>query len=426
MDWPIIILIILVILVIVIAMMYAAAINHAGPKYGSASPKSKDVQGLIKFLQKESMDIIQSQLMDHITSKNPCDKPLGSGMMGKVSISGMGGNVIMKLGNERVIIPVVVKRSTPQASTVFSSTIINDKLYIYSFMDITAEAIILSAVRELWYKKKSPHIPLMITYGTCDGLSVDTIVTELQGMSADVTFKINYVNQLPYWRKVTEVPDAVTNRLTTMNQLIQYMDMTKVDGYVTLPNGHKCDINKLIDQFIISYVHTHKVLFEAGISLKDMHMDNIFIHWLNKSSWLGDKYIGDVKKICYRVGNKHLEIDTFGLILKIGDIGASIYKPRKDIYVLGQCGNVELSADIVDSMFTPADCWVFIYSLIKHLPVSMVSESVAWKFMNEAPYREFTWNAPISMADKLLSPDEILMKFTEYMVDKPTAGALVI
>ena len=72
------------------------------------------------------------------------------------------------------------------------------------------------------------------------------------------------------------------------------------DGSVILPNGIKCDnISELYDYICISYLATFHLLTENKIYPKDMIPSNIFIHWLNDTSYYNNQNIKDCKYIIY-------------------------------------------------------------------------------------------------------------------------------
>ena len=61
-----------------------------------------------------------------------------------------------------------------------------------------------------------------------------------------------------------------------------------------------------------------------------MHNENIFIHWLNDNYYLDDINIKNTKYIYYKFKNKIIKI--FRFLLKIGDVGYFIVKPKLNIF----------------------------------------------------------------------------------------------
>ena len=82
---------------------------------------------------------------------------------------------------------IVIKKANEEGN--FYIKTINKKLYIYGYLNITLEAIILSYFNELWHKKISPHLPFMIGYSSCgskNNVFVDKIITERHGLSKNI------------------------------------------------------------------------------------------------------------------------------------------------------------------------------------------------------------------------------------------------
>ena len=74
------------------------------------------------------------------------------------------------------------------------------------------------------------------------------------------------------------------SNLNTMLDLFDYINITKNKDIVVFPNGKKCDnIPELFDFLCISYLITHSLLCKYGIFPSDMHVNNIFIYWLNEN-----------------------------------------------------------------------------------------------------------------------------------------------
>ena len=48
------------------------------------------------------------------------------------------------------------------------------------------------------------------------------------------------------------------------------------------------------------------LLQNHNIFVSDMHCSNIFIHWLNDESYLGNEKIGNIENIIYKIGKKSI------------------------------------------------------------------------------------------------------------------------
>ena len=377
---------------------------------------------IIEYLKTASIDDIYKNLLAKLSKSDICETIIGEGAMGVVRTPKVGAERAITVGKKNIILPVVIKSSKTDPDSIFRQH--HDKrLYIYSYRDITAEAIMLLAVRKLWEEKRSPHLPLILDYGTCNSETVNEIVIERQGLSTPFTYEINWIDELPFWRPVSTLRTSITNSMATLGELLQYIAMGSKQ--CKLPNGVTCDVTTLLDYITISYLHTHDLLFSNGIMLQDMHPDNLFIHWLGESSHMGDRGIGGVEKIYYRVGKEYLGIETYGLLLKIGDIGASIYKPRKDIFVFGQCGNIEIASSIVDKIFfAQHTCAKFLKMLTDVVPFDFRKDMVSWNILTHYPYSTYDWTLPAGI--KLLTPSELLSKYTKYFVPRPNENDKII
>jgi hypothetical protein len=67
----------------------------------------------------------------------------------------------------------------------------------------------------------------------------------------------------------------------------------------------------------------------------DIHEGNIFIHWLNDTSYYNNENIKDCKNIIYKVKNKYYKIKTFGFLIIFGDTGCFFLEARKDVIIVG-------------------------------------------------------------------------------------------
>jgi hypothetical protein len=293
-------------------------------------------------------------------------------------------------------------------------------LFIYSYLNINSEAIILAATNELWYKGISPHLPLMIGYSMCESnKNIDNIVTERHGLDKKVKIDMRDRIQRPIQRTIMSFFES---NLATLGNLFRFIDLTQKNYKTVLPNNITCDIIKLIDYLTISYLHTHHILYKNNITMMDMHPDNVFIHWLNNKSYMSDKNISKTKYIVYKLSNKkYIKIQTFGLLLKVGDIGASIYQPKKNIYVLGACGNIKKCPELVKIILQQNYvCYKFMIWMLAPLPLFIKQKTTAWKILSNHPYDKTSWEPDKKEIIKdMLTPIEMLYQFTDYIVKQP-------
>ena len=252
---------------------------------------------IVKFIQKSSLTKIKRSLPDVLQKiSSHCDEIIGKGYMGEVKVSGVGSTIKIKIKNKIIEMPVVIKKSNFTGETHID--LIKGKLYISSTNDLTAEAIILYFISKLWYRKITPHILFMLGFGKCNPDNpqtyVDQIITEKQGLD----HKIEIDNSgFVFLHAINFVPPVVETYMVTLWDLFRYM-ITYQDKHnmVMLPNKQKGNVIEILDGILISFLHTAYVLWnEYKLTLTDQHLNNIFIHWLNKDSYLGDENISQIK-----------------------------------------------------------------------------------------------------------------------------------
>lgn len=374
-----------------------------------------------KLLEEGSHKDIKEKLLTLLSMTKYCNKKIGEGQMGSVHISSVGNTMEIETNNKKITVPVVVKEANVNdEKSIFEIKDIGKDLLIYSYINLNVEAILLDVVNELWYDKISPNLPLMIGYSMCDNKkNINKIITERHGLSVDVKFnEKNGFNELPMW--IEYKPIKPTN-LATLQNLLNYVNENGNKDEIKLPNNEICSIIELFDYLTISYLHVEKILKENKITLLDMHFGNIFIHWLNDDSYLGDTNIGKTKEIYYKHHNKYIKIKTFGLCLKIGDIGASIYHPQNDVYVVGQCATESKCIDIAKIKFKDTEPFRFMKTLSSETPYIISNKLVVNKILSDYPYNEMPMFKSIKSyksINDLLPSDKLLDYFDKYMVDK--------
>jgi hypothetical protein len=394
-------------------------------KLKRSSVKTKEMD-LINFIKKSSLQKIKKELVGKITNNDTCDKFLGRGMMGSVKLSKIGNTHEVILDNKKVNIPVVIKDAND--NNELDINIIKGDLFISTYINITGEAIILTYIYDIWKKGINPHLPLLIGYSKCnkDGRSpVDRIITERHGLPNEITVKIPGIYDAPMWMgpndNVNKKNPTYKTSLATMGQLYEYIYMNQTGDNIVLPNNEKCNITELLDYIAISYLVTHDLLEKNNMSLSDMHSDNIFLHWLNADSYMGDKNISNTKYIYYKYKNKYLKIKTFGFILKIGDVGTFIIKPKPNVYICGHVSQIKENFDLVKETCKRESCHVFIAIMAISLPHSIVKKTVTYQIMTSYPYDELKWYALYTKhKNAFLPPTKLLAYYSKYLVNKAT------
>ena len=150
-----------------------------------------------------------------------------------------------------------------------------------------------------------------------------------------------------------------------------------------------------------------------------MDPSNIFIHWLNDTSYYNNENIKDCKNIIYKVNNKYYKIKTFGFVIVLGDAGCFLLQAKKDVIIVGYenyfetkekmlCNYTKNNIDIIRNhdMITPNE---FI-------------KSIAYKILNSEPYNLYPryshWGENITK--KLSTPELLDFYYKKYGIDKYT------
>ena len=390
---------------------------------------NKSINNIIKFIKDAPIETIQLELSKKLfDNETYCDQPTAEGMIGEVIISAVGKTMNVNINKTTILMPVVIKKAHTYVGT-FDMKIIDNILYVYSYRDLTGEALILIYITDLWQQGLSPHLPFMIGYGTCGSdnkVIVNKIITERQGLEKKIKININRLDSEPLiYPKPNYDPNDhnYKTNFATLDDLLEYILMHEKNGTILLPNNISCDVAKLCDYLVISYLHTYTILAKHGITLLDMHTSNIFIHWLNENSYMGEKNINKVRNIIYDLGTGiYLKIETYGLVLKIGDVGASIVHPKDDVYLIGHGVDLEKTHHIVKYLTTYPSLAVYFLCYFKILlPYSIYQKTIISNILSQHPYSELVLvldTVSFELLDKMEQPIDILKKFTKYFTDE--------
>lgn len=377
------------------------------------------VNEIINFISKSDKKTIKNKLLDIIEYHKFCPTVLGQGAFGKAYIP-ESKNIEVNIDNKKVNLPIVVKEViTSEYKDVnkpdINFDIIGNNLYIIgNFNGITTEAIILMYIKQLC--SKTVHLPLILGYGTClEKTKINKIITTRLGLDkeieVDLTGKV-YGNK----KKITH-----KSFITTLEDLYNFIYYSKnKDGSVILPNGIKCDnISELYDYICISYLATFHLLTENKIYPKDMIPSNIFIHWLNDTSYYNNQNIKDCKYIIYNINNKYFKIKTFGFVIVLGDTGCFLLEAKKDVFIIGYENFFETKEKMLRNATKDNIDIIRNHDMIT--PNEFI-KSIAYKILNSEPYNLYPkyshWGENIT---KSLSTSELLdFYYKKYGIDKYT------
>lgn len=302
---------------------------------------------LYDLLTKGSLEQIQKDIGKMIQEIGfYCNKVIGEGAFGKVSIPLVPPIISVRIGTEYVPLKIVVKESKNPNANFFVDIIQtsdkskkNSKLILNGDLSLTTEALILFMLSTHWYRGMNIHMPYMIGFGACDKHKtyiVTSILTERQGLESYV--------QLDRSDRPGNLPDMLfrpldkTSNMATVGDLIIYCHLHHDEELnCVLPNDQKIYVPELIDSLVIFILHTFDYLWNHfKMTMTDQHLGNIFVHWLNSGSRCGTHKIGKTKHICYEIAkDKFIKVKTNGIIFKIGDTGTCIMNPQKDVFIVG-------------------------------------------------------------------------------------------
>lgn len=379
------------------------------------------VKEIITFISKSDKNTIKNKLHNILEYHKFCPTVLGQGAFGKAYIP-ESKNIEVNIDNQKVYLPIVVKEAITSEDKDIDKPDINidifdNKLYIVgNFNGITAEAIILMFIKRLY--KKTVHLPLILGYGTClEKTKINKIITTRLGLDKEIEVDLT--------GKVYGKNKKHKSYITTLGDLYNYIYYSKKkDGSVILPNGIKCDnISELYDYICISYLATYHLLTENKIYPQDMHNGNIFIHWLNDTSYYNNENIKDCKNIIYKVKNKYYKIKTFGFVIVLGDCGMFLVEARKDVFIRGfGYGDKEMKNPHKNMMRDAIKDNIDIIRNHDMITPNEFIKSIAYKILYSEPYNLYLkyshWGENITK--NLSTPELLNFYYKKYGVDKYT------
>jgi hypothetical protein len=391
------------------------------------------VKKFYDIIKKSDTKTIKEEFMNFLYQYTYyCDEYLGEGFFGRVSTPNFGPTVDVLIGDSYMTLPTAVKQ-LKHLDGKFNIYEQDDKLYMVSEKTLTSEMIMLYMISKLWYDERTPHLPFLLGVDSCGGGDsglISKIVIERHGI-------ITWFNQIkkptilrdrfktPYWL----TRQNHLSNMATLDDLFLFCVLNREsETKITLPNDKTVHVPDLLDYLFISYLHTAHILYkDLHLILSDQFTKNIFVHWLGKFSQMGKTNIGDVKNIYYQIGkDKYIKCETYGILLKLGDLGTCVMKPRDNVYVIGDVYNQD--KHIKD--FKKYDSYVASYTEMfmnivgGTFPPEILTKTRVWKLYQKAPFNTITdLGAPIDIALptelEVLNADE----FKDMMVNKVSKDA---
>ena len=373
------------------------------------------MNNIINFINRSNLEEIKNNLLNILFNNKYCNKILGSGISGIVFEQKTNKYIKIKSSLNNKIKIYIVKKYNKNINNNIIFDIQKDQLYMYG-ISLLFDILILIYIRILWNEKKSIHLPLMLGYSICsDNYDDIEIILEKNGLKKDIKIKLN--------KDVIYYNNKYKNRIITLQDLLEYIyifydDKTKK---IKVPNNIECDITLLIDYITISIIHTYNVLFKNNIYVRDMHFNNIFIYWLNKNSYLDDINLKDIKYVYYKNKNNIIKIETFGLIIKIGDVGHFFMKPRKDIIIYSNLSDISYINLYNHNFINGNGIISFINFLQDNLPYNLIKNTIIIDiYKNIYPYNEFSFSFYYKneLFNNLITYEDLLDKFNKYNVNQ--------
>lgn len=364
---------------------------------------------IVNFINNSTLEDIDKNLLNHLKYEKYCNEYFGNGNYGYVISRRFGKHMkILTTSKKNIKIDIVIKAQNREQYGLH--IIIKDKkLYIYG-ESILFDTIILLYMKKLFFDKKSVHLQLIVGNGYCSEDFI-FIILERNGLKNK--------HEKQFEKNMLSRNKSVLSYYTTLKDLLLYIYAfyDKNTMKIKLPNDIECDVIKLIDYIIISIIHTCKILYENNIFAKDLHFDNIFIHWLNKRSYFDDINLKDLKYIYYKNKKDIIKIETFGFIIKIGDVGNFIIKPRDDIEIYGNSRSIY---DKLNNLYYIDGSAILstIYFIKDLIPQIIFKDLVINKIDIIYPYNDFSiYNIKIDIIENILTYEQVLEKFKKYNVD---------
>lgn len=351
--------------------------------------KISNIKSIDKLLLNGSHEDIQQNLLTEIYKiATYCDTLIGEGYYGRVVLQSVGKEMTIKIDDELIKIPVVIKESKQsRISSKFKIDVVDSNLIIHCGEGMICEAIFLFLLSKLWYKQKNIHVPLLVGMGSCDdhNIGVSHLVLEKYGLPDRINIKKHKFFGSP-GSLAFEEQYIINSFLTNVGGLIDYVCFNmNIDMTCRLPNGITIDITELIDNMCIFYLHTTHILWETyKLTLGDQSTNNIFVHWIDENSVCGKKKLGNLKYINYQIGeDKYIKINTKGIVFKIGDIGISVMNPQPSVMIVGTLSNPDNVEDVLKYK-TKSQCyWDFIFDSIRYLPLEIVSRTIIYQIIQK-------------------------------------------
>lgn len=365
---------------------------------------------IVNFFLNSSNEIIEANYINVIKNMTKfCSENIGQGNFGFVVRPNYGDIVKVYIKDTYISLKTVIKhfKTLGRFNVIhYNQTLYNEDAYyykndhpyyskiknikvpdnlmiMYGDMHPIFELVILSFLSKMWYDGDSPHVPFLISPMACNHQNlVDAFLLDMNGLDNSIKIIPKGISTSIY-----DTPGFINNYLETFKHLITYIvnyDYIKNEKlYCDLPNGIKVDVIDMIDSLVLSFLFTYEQIYKKyGIILNDQHLSNIMLQWLNpNNSYMGKQNIGNIEHIVYDINKKKYKIDTNGIILKIGDVGVSVMKLRKDLIIIPDVFDDRI---LYKSLYIETlPCYIILINdLYSFLPPILLNNTIVNKIMN--------------------------------------------
>ena len=340
---------------------------------------------LYDLLTKGSHDDIKKKLLSEIYNiAYYCENIVGEGFFGKVKVPAVGPYMSIKIDNNIIVLPVVIKEA--KANVGFFIDEIDKTLIINSTSNMTCEALILFILSKAWYKEQNLHLPFLMGLGSCNQqvTGISHIILEKCGLP-DSIVTIDRANYFGNPHTISADNPIILSYLSNIAGLVDYLMVNQTnDMMCLLPNEKNIHMPEIIDNICIFYLHTTHFLWEKfGLTLGDQHVENVFIHWINAMSRCGKRQLNNLEYISYDVGKSFIKVKTHGMIYKIGDVGISVMNVQKTVMILGNISNGDNMTECLKYKNKCYCFWDFILNFLSLLPPSLINKTIISKIIDK-------------------------------------------
>lgn len=344
------------------------------------------MNNIIDYLMNTNIKTIKEDLTYIISDNNFCDEIVGEGHYGYIIKSNNNNYVKIKIKDKKMKFPVVVKNMKSSENSKIGIIIENNILYIHSYTNFMAETLILIYLRKLWFK--TVNLPLIVNYMSCYNDFFNKITLVKYGLNKKYYIDIskNIYNDEIFVIK-PELP-IYNSYITTLKNLLYYIMFKSNDEKCILPNNVECNLVELIDNITLVYLINYHFLRINNVFIKDIHLNNIFINWLNEDYYFDDKNLKNIKYIYYKVGEKYYKVKNSGFLIVIGDFGHSIVKLKNDIIIVGNLFEKQYN-EVNFEMENEFRNVEFLQYLARIIPFDIYKKCLFYNILSNKPYSSY-------------------------------------